>query len=163
MATANPNFDIQHKTLKSLRQVHLICFGLEGLHILASFMIAAMGHFAGRMLNENIYRIAAMTYFFMAVFAHVVLYYVLTTIEKTLRAAYKLPASRSYRMNYTLLPLLLAHSISILYVVVRAGVPYLALVLGLLCWVRVFYALRSNSQYVQSFMVFRPSSDMSDL
>src|SRR4051812_41496974 len=112
-ATANKDFDIQHQTLLSLRHMHQVCMGLEALQIFASIIVLSFGFFPTQAVAPLFLRAAAMAYFFIAIFAHVVVYYVLITIRKNI------PGGRTTNRGlvFTLLPLLVLHALLILVAV----------------------------------------------
>lgn len=161
-ATANKDFDIQHQTLSSLRHVHQVCMGLEALQVFASIIVLSFGFFPPQAVGPFFLRVASMAYFFIAIFAHVVVYYVLITIRKNVKS----PGARTLDRGllFTLLPLIVLHALLILVSVAglvpnRHLIDAATLVSGIVCVVRILFALRSNTRFVQSFVLRRPSPE----
>src|ERR1700733_9811746 len=82
-ATANPHFDVQQQAISSLNRIHQICIALECIQVVGSLLVLTMGYW---MRPLHLY--ASMIYFFTAIFAHIVVYYVLIAIAKNVRDAY---------------------------------------------------------------------------
>lgn len=177
VATANPNFDIQQQAIKSLRKIHQICLGLQILQVVASvFMVTLTFLLSTRTTVFPFQFYAAMLYCFVAVFAHVVVYHVLAAVGTNVRDAYATnPGSvhqwlvfATARMHRKFLPFIVAHGLALVAVVVlgfqrfgeqapRPSAPGgiatgAAFALGVACLARSYFALRSNSRHLRSFV-----------
>ncbi|MBI3556609.1 MAG: hypothetical protein HY074_10135 [Deltaproteobacteria bacterium] len=170
-ATANPHFDVQQQALTSLKRIHQICFALECFQVIGSLLVLTMGYW---MRPLHLY--ASMIYFFTAVFAHIVVYYVLQAIAKNVRDAYvsnpravqEWIVLGTGRIAKKLLPFILLHSAILLALIGSSGVwgfsgggprpplhhvgAWIAAAAGLLCLVRIAYVLRENTNYLTAFV-----------
>ena len=168
-ATANPHFDVQQQAISSLTRIHQICVALECFQVVGSLLVLTMGYW---MRPLHLY--ASMIYFFTAVFAHIVVYYVLQAIAKNVRDAYisnprtvqEWIVVGTKRLTGKILPFVLVHSLILLSLIAFAtasGIngshpPYhqlgawVAAVAGLACLVRICYALRENTTYLTAFV-----------
>lgn len=169
MATANPNFHFQQQALNSLRQIHLVCMVLQGLHVLASLFVLAMGYVAFfRELSGAVHLYAMLLYLFSSIFAHVVVFYVLYAVARSVGSAVK----NAFEANPTgldaevwrellrirpakqVLPYFLTHVVLVLGSIflrapsVQAVFAWGAAAAGALALVRVFYAMKLNSRHV---------------
>lgn len=174
-ATANPHFDLQHQAITSLRQIHRICLGLEGAQVLASFLVIGVGFLSqspAAALARIVHLYSAMIYFFLAIFAHVVVYYVLHAMGRNVSSAFVanpqgvsqwlVVATR--RLKFALLPFFGLHAVALVANALTSsfwsGTPsqshqiaaIATAVIGTATFVRVWFALKRNIEYLTSFV-----------
>lgn len=174
-ATANPHFDLQHQAISSLRQIHRICLGLEGAQVVTSFGVMAIGflsHSAAPALPRIIHFYGAMIYFFLAVFAHVVVYYVLLAMGRNVSSAFianpqgvsqwLVVATR--RLKYSLIPFFTLHAVALIANALTSSfwsekpssghqiAAWASALIGAATFARVWFALKRNIEYLTSFV-----------
>ncbi len=168
-ATANPHFDVQQQAITSLKRIHQICVALECFQVVGSALVLTMGYW---MRPLHLY--ASMIYFFMAIFAHIVVFYVMQAIAKNVSDAYASNPRAvqewivvgTQRLSRKILPYVLLHTVILLSLIaIAAGSgltdshpryhhpgAWLAAVAGLACLIRIIFALRENTAYLTAFV-----------
>jgi hypothetical protein len=185
VATANPSFNLHHQAMSSLQRIHQICLALQGMQVIASSFVLTMGYItASKGISAGFQLYAALLYSFVAVFAHVVVYYVLVAVSQNVRSAHAANPSSvdawlvgaTRRLANGVLPFLVLHIAALLAVMVFAStaaashslhrghnaVAWLTAGVGAACLVRVFYALRKNTGYLTAFLVAGGFSDFQE-
>lgn len=171
-ATANPNLDLQRQALGSLQRIHQICLTLELFQVLASLILLSMGFLKGA--SSLFYLYGTMAYFFTAAFAHAVVYYVLLAVGKNVKEAYSANplhvelwlVAATRQLHTKLLPFFLLHGLALVALIsfstlsasisakspVHLWVTATSAILSIICFIRVFFTLRTNIQYMTSFV-----------
>lgn len=173
MATANPYFDLQHQAISSLRQVQRICLALEVFQVVLSIFVLVLGYWpADPMLARVLHLYSAMIYCFLAIFAHVVVYYVLMAMGRNVRAAYATNpknvnvwlVSVTSKLKFKLLPVYALHAGALLFNVLTASVfdttatplhqvaGVSAVVTGVVAMAASAVALKRNAAYLKMFV-----------
>jgi hypothetical protein len=171
--------------MSSLRRIHQICLALQGMQVIASSFVLTMGYItASKGISAGFQLYAALLYSFVAVFAHVVVYYVLLAVSQNVRSAHAANPSSvdawlvgaTRRLANGILPFLVLHIAALLAVMVFAStaaaahefhrghnaVAWLTAGVGAACLVRVFYALRKNTGYLTAFLTAGGFSDFEE-
>lgn len=172
-ATANPHFDLQHQAIASLRQIHRICLALEGSQLAASIVALTLGYLSRLpSLPRILHLYSSIIYVFLAIFAHVVVYYVLLAMSRNVSSAAEMnPGSvndwlvvATSRQKTKLLPFFAAHALTLTAAVVSNSFwstshskthpigAWSAVVVGAIVFGRVWLVLRRNTEYLTSFV-----------
>lgn len=171
-ATANPYFELQQQAISSMRRIHQICLALEAMQVLGSLFVLSMGYLA-----RPLHLYASMIYFFLAFFAHAIVFYVLRSIGQNVREVHALSPQDAQGVNdwvvimtsklaRNILPYFLVHAFALIAVVVFATMrglnatqpashwqgAFAVSALGLACLLRVVFALRTNTIALTSFV-----------
>lgn len=179
-ATANPHFDLQHQALSSLRQVQRVCLGLEVFQVVLSVVVLVLGYLSTSPDLARVFHMyTAMTYCFAAVFAHVVVYYVLMAMGRNVRSAYATNpqnvniwlVSATSKLKLKSLPFYALHAATLLFNVLTASVFSIApsplhkvaavsaVVTGIMALVASFISLKRNAEYLKMFVTTGGFSD----
>jgi hypothetical protein len=174
-ATANPHFEVQHQVLKSLRYIHRVCFVMEFAQAGFSFVLLSTRWLAPKFpAIPGLLAGLASTYFFIAIFAHIVVMEVLQSIGKQVNEVHSgNPGSvdgwillTTTKQRRKLLPFVIAHGATLLVMLLlnatidptkpltgsRFTAVVAATIMGLVCLARVAHLLRANTTALTSFV-----------
>lgn len=118
-ATANPSFELHKQTLDSLKRVHVVCLLLEGFQVLTTALALVFQYLFRHSTHWNwiLKWYSSLGTFFVAVFAHVVIFYVVFSISKQVEKSHRKYPDRIHnwlvlataKQRLKLAPYLIAH------------------------------------------------------
>jgi hypothetical protein len=172
-ATANPSFELHRQTLESLKRVHVVCLLLEALQFLVSALAVVFQYVFRRSLEWNwvLKWYSGLATFFVALFAHVVLFYVIYSISKQVEKSqlkypdriHKWLVLATAKQRLKLAPYLIAHALTLITTLASLSFStknevffetgfLISMIFSMLAFIRAIFVVRANSRYLYAFV-----------